>query len=125
MASDREKCCNRLLFRAQFNVVPILGSVYATWRLYHGAIFHKQTPKEVILLVKLPSSVLGYLNLPFGLCPGIPGQARHEDTARPPGKPGQRFNLRRVFKAIFGFLQSSTKLILFWGVVEEVMAQVQ
>ena len=27
-----------------------LGSVYVTWHLYYGAIFHKQTPKEVILL---------------------------------------------------------------------------
>ena len=69
VASCRGKCSNRLLFRAQFDVVPILGSVYATWRLYYGAIFHKQTPKEVILLVKLPSSVLSYLNLPLWLVP--------------------------------------------------------
>ena len=57
VASCRGKCSNRLLFRAQFDVVPILGSVCVKWHLYFGAIFHKQTPKEVILLVKLPSFV--------------------------------------------------------------------
>ena len=45
-----------------FDVVPIFGSVYETWRLFYGAIFKKLTPKEVILLVKLPSPVQGYLN---------------------------------------------------------------
>ena len=62
VVSCGENCSSRLLFRAQFNVVPILGSVYATWHLYYRAIFHKQTPKEVILLVKLPFSVYGCLN---------------------------------------------------------------
>ena len=120
-----ERCSSRLPVRAQFNVVPIFGSIYAIWHLYYGAILHKQTPKEVILLVNLPSSVLGYLYLPLGLCPGIPGLLRRKGTVLRPGKLVQGFILRRMFKAFFGFLQSSTKLILFWGVVEEVIAQVQ
>ena len=45
-----------------FDVVPIFGSVYETWRLFYGAIFHKLAPKEVILLVKLPSPVQDHLN---------------------------------------------------------------
>ena len=114
-----ERCSSRLPFRAQFNVVPIFGSIYAIWNLCYGAILHKQTPKEVILLVNLPSSVLGYLYLPLGLCPGIPGLLRRDGITLQPGKPVQGFILRRMFKAFFGFLQSSTRLILFGGLLKK------
>ena len=71
VVSCRGKYSNRLLFRAQFDIVPILGSVYATWRLYYGAIFHKHTPEEVILLAKLPFFCVWLLNLTLGLVPWL------------------------------------------------------
>ena len=44
-------CINGLLFRAQFNNVPIFGVCLCDIAfIFYGAIFHKQTPKEVFLM---------------------------------------------------------------------------
>ena len=46
---------NGLLFWAQINNGLSFRSVYATWPMFYGAIFHKQTPEGDVFDGLLPS----------------------------------------------------------------------
>ena len=45
-----------------------LGSVYETWRLFFGAISHKQTPEEVFFFNGLLPTVLSFKTYSFLTC---------------------------------------------------------
>ena len=55
---------NGLIFWAQVNFGLSLTSVYVTWPMFYGAIFHKQTPEGDVFDGSL-SSVLSFKLTPL------------------------------------------------------------